>query len=114
MAFYTQAQTLSQVSDTFALQSASGGRSTSLYAAGTASNVVIKGTPGRIGKVVVTATGTAGVNIYDNATTNSGTILLAVPANAVVGTIYDVQLPAAAGITVGGVASSPALTIGWD
>lgn len=114
MAFYSQAQTLSQVSDTFALQEANGGRNTTPVAAGITTNTVIKATPGRIGKVVVTATGTAGVNIYDNATTNSGTILCAIPANAAVGVVYDIQLPAAAGITVGGVANAPGVTIGWD
>lgn len=114
MPFYTQAQTLSQVSDTFALQEANGGRNTTAFAAGTAVATPIKAAAGRIGKVIVTVLGTAAMNIYDNASAASGTILCAIPASAPVGSIYDVQMPAANGITVGGVASSPGLTIGWD
>lgn len=114
MAYYNQGQTLSQVSDTFALQEANGGRNTTPVAAGTVANTVIKGTPGRIGKVVVTVLGTNPLSIYDNATTNSGTILLTIPASAPAGSIYDVQFPAAAGITVAGNAANPGVTIGWD
>jgi hypothetical protein len=60
---------------------------------------VVKAAPGRLLKVIVT-TATAGgsITIYDNASTNSGTILLVIPAAAAIGTVYDVNLPAANGI----------------
>jgi len=77
---------------------------------------VVKAAPGRLLKVVVT-TATAGgaITIYDNATTNSGTILLAIPAAAAIGTVYDVNLPAANGIYVyTSAASAGVLTIGYS
>lgn len=78
--------------------------------------IVVKASKGRLAKVVITATGTGGpVNIYDNASAASGTILFAVPANAAAGTIYALDVPAANGITVGiGPASSPAFTVYWS
>lgn len=82
-------------------------------AAGTTTAVTIcKNAAGRIGRVIVIATGTAAVSIYDNASTASGTILLTIPANAATGTIYDVGMPAANGVTVGQVNNSPALLVG--
>jgi hypothetical protein len=81
--------------------------------ANTAGVVVGKATPGRLWSAVVTATGTAGLDIYDNASTNSGTKLLSIPANAVVGTIYNIWNggPAANGIVSNGVLNCPAVTL---
>jgi hypothetical protein len=58
----------------------------------------VKTAPGRLIKIVVTTTTSAAVTFYDNATTNSGTILFVVPSAAPVGAVYDVNLPAANGI----------------
>jgi len=81
-------------------------------------NTVIKASPGTIVTVVVTTTGTASAgtttNFYDSATTNSGTVLFAVPGNAAAGTSYQVNMPAAAGITVAGVSNGPALTVAFN
>lgn len=88
-----------------------GGRASTAIAAGTSANTIIKGSPGRLARILVTATGTAEMDIFDNASTPSGTKIGIVPANAAVGTIIDCQAPAANGITVGGNASNPGVTI---
>jgi hypothetical protein len=81
--------------------------------AGTAA-VAVKNSPGRLCKVVVVATGTAAVSIYDNASAASGSVLLTIPANAATGTVYDVGEIAANGITVGQVSNSPALALTYS
>lgn len=88
---------------------------TATQAANTAGNVVVKASAGALYSATITATGTAGLNIYDNASTNSGTILLAIPANATVGTIYSFPAgqPAANGIVSNGVANCPAVTFAY-
>jgi len=78
-----------------------------------ASNVVVKAAPGRLCRLLVTATGVTAMVIYDNATTNSGTIIGALPASAAIGGVYDFEMPAAAGITIAGSATNPAVTISW-
>jgi hypothetical protein len=92
----------------------SGGKSTTAVAAGTSANTVIKATAGRLGRVLISTLGTNQLVIFDNATTNSGTIIGVVAASAVAGTVADFQMPAAAGITVQGNASNPAFTISWS
>ena len=65
----------------------------------------------------MTSTGTGSgtfVNVYDNATTNSGNVLFSLPSNAAAGTIYSVQLPADLGITVAQVTNGPGLTVSYD
>ena len=75
---------------------------------------VIKAGPGRLLKVMVTTvTATAATTIYDNASAASGTILLVIPVAAAAGTVYDVNLPALNGLTVGG-AGTGAITIGYS
>ena len=97
------------------LRVSSGGGATGTVPATTAGNTVIKATPGRVCRVLATTTGTGTgtVNIYDNATTNSGTIIGQIAANAAAGTLVDIQMPAAAGITVAQVTNGPALTIAY-
>lgn len=92
-----------------------GPTTTGVQAANTAGNVVIKGSAGALWSAVITATGTAGLDIFDNATTNSGTKILSIPANAAVGTIYNFLAgqPAANGIVSAGVANCPAVTFGY-
>lgn len=74
----------------------------------------VKASPGRLLKVVVTTvTAAAAITIYDNASAASGTILLVIPIAAAAGTIYDVMLPAALGITVQSTGATGAITIGY-
>ncbi len=81
-------------------------------AANSAANTVIKGSSGWLYHAIVTTLGTAALTIYDNATTNSGTPLLVIPASAAVGTIYSFPSGARAvnGITSAGVTNCPAVT----
>lgn len=95
-----------------AMHVASGGRLTTAIAAGTSANTVVKASAGKICRIIVTATGTNPLQIFDNASTNSGTIIAALPASPAIG-MYDFQMPAANGITVAGSASNPAVTIGY-
>lgn len=90
-----------------------GGTHTVQVASGTAANTVVKSTAGRLCRLLITATGTVSMSIFDNATTNSGTVIGIVPANPVVGTTYDFNLPAINGITVGGSGSNPGFTVSY-
>ena len=59
----------------------------------------IKSSPGRLVRVIVTTTGSAVTNIYDNATNAaSGTIIGVIPAASAVGTNIEFNMPAAVGI----------------
>jgi hypothetical protein len=87
---------------------------TQAVAAAAAAALIGAAEPGRLFKVTVTTLGTAALNFYDNATTNSGTILLAIPASAAVGTIYTVDMPTANGIWCASGANSPAVTVSYN
>lgn len=90
-----------------------GGLFTTAIVGATGANV--KTTQGRVARALVTATGTAALLIYDNALGNgSGTVIGVIPANAAVGSIYAFDMPAANGISVPGVASSPNITLAWS
>jgi len=91
----------------------SGGAVTTAISAGTAANTVISANPGKLCRILVTTVGTNPLQVFDNASTNSGTIIAALAASAPIG-IYDFQMPAANGITVAGNAANPAVTIGWE
>jgi hypothetical protein len=86
---------------------------TTAIAASVAGNTVIKASAGRIFTVQVTTAGTNAMSFYDNATTASGTIIAQLPASAAVGT-YTFNSPAANGITAGGNAANPAVTVSWS
>lgn len=88
-----------------------GGRVSTSIAAGLTANTIVRGSSGRLARVLVTATGTGQMNIFDNASSPTGTIIGLVPANAVVGTLLDCQAPAANGITVAGNSNNPGVTI---
>jgi hypothetical protein len=92
-----------------------GPTTTGVQAANSAGNVVIKGTPGALWTATITTLGTAGLLVYDNASTNAGTVLLSIPASAAVGTVYSWFLgqPAANGITSAGVTNCPGVTFGF-
>jgi hypothetical protein len=92
-----------------------GGSTTAVVAASVATNTVIKATPGRLCRVLVTTlAGAAVTNFYDNATTAAGTVIAMIAASAAAGTMVVIEMPAAAGITVGGAATNPAMTISFD
>src|ERR1700742_4690761 len=77
-----------------------------------AGTVVVKNSPGRLVKIVVTTAASTGVlTVYDSASAASGTVLAVVPASTAAGTIYNLEVPAANGITVAAPASCAAVTI---
>jgi len=71
----------------------------------------VKASAGRLCRVIITTLGTGSQVFYDNASAASGTILFATAASAPVGTIYDIQAPAANGIYAAGAASTPVCTV---
>lgn len=82
-------------------------------AAGTAGNTVVKAGPGQLVRVLVTAAGANAMSIYDNATTNTGTIIGQLTAAPPVGTIFLFAMPAALGITIAGSATNPGVTVSF-
>lgn len=91
-----------------------GGSTTVAIASAKSTDTVVKASAGRLCKVLLTtANGAAAISIYDNASTHSGTVIGYIPASAAAGTLVDFQMPAAAGITVGGAATNPAMTISY-
>lgn len=87
------------------------GGTTAVSVPGNSGVVVIKAGMGRLASAIVTTTGTAQLNIYDNASQASGIILGAVPANAAVGSVYAFNSPAQQGIVANSVANCCAVTI---
>jgi hypothetical protein len=76
---------------------------------------VVKADMGRLCRVLVTTVnGANAVLIYDNATTNTGTIIGYIPAAAAVGTIIDFSMPAVNGITIAATVSAGTFTISYD
>lgn len=79
-----------------------------------AGTVVVKSSPGRLMKIVVTVASTTGVlTVYDNASAASGTVLAVVPATTAAGTVYDLNVPASNGITVTAAAACAGVTIAY-
>lgn len=91
----------------------SGGVTTVAIASGTATDTVVKATPGRLCRVLVTTTNTNPMTIWDNASGHTGTIIGAFAASPTVGTVVSFEMPAANGITVQGNAANPAVTISF-
>lgn len=95
-----------------ALNTSVGGRLTTAIAAAGSANV--KAAPGRLARVLITVAGTASITFYDNAAGNStGTIIGITPATTTIGTVYDFQTPALAGISAVGGAGSPGVTVSY-
>jgi len=88
-----------------------GGRASQAVAAGVSANTIVKGSPGRLARILVTVSGTSALNVFDNSSTASGTQIALVPASAPVGTLIDCQAPALNGITIQGNAANPGVTI---
>lgn len=83
------------------------------YAVSVAGSFVVKGAPGRLVKASVTTSAAGTITVYDNATgASSGTVLLAIPTTPG-NVVYDVNLPAANGITVVAAATPSAVTLGY-
>ena len=95
------------------LPSTVGGAATYAYAAGATGAKIVKAAAGVLCRILVTVAGTAALSIYDSASAASGTVIASIPASAPVGTIYDLQMPAANGITIGGAASTPGVTVSY-
>ncbi len=92
-----------------------GGTATVAVLTGTAGSAVIKASAGRVCRALVTSAGTSTDNltIYDNASAASGTILAIIPGGTAVGTVVDINMPAANGIYASNVASGPAVTLSY-
>jgi hypothetical protein len=82
--------------------------------AGTTTDTVVKPSAGRLGRVLVTATGTDEVSIYDSADAASGTRIGIVPADAPPGRVCTFDVAAANGIVIGGSSALPGVTISYS
>lgn len=91
-----------------------GGTDVVAVAAGTATDTVVKATPGRLCRVLVTTTGTNPMTIHDDSDSGDGTVIGCLPASPAVGATYVFGLPATSGITVKGHASNPGVTISFS
>ena|SRR6266705_3329158 len=84
-------------------------------AAGTVGNTIIKGTPGTFYGILVTGVAVGTPQVFDNAVTNTGTIVGTLAASAPLGLQGFMQqgVQCANGIVVGGGATNPAMTVFW-
>jgi hypothetical protein len=89
------------------------GSRTLAIAASTAANTVVSTNKGYLFRVLVTVTGTNQMNIYDNTSSASGTIIGLIPANASPGQVFEFKMTATQGITVAGNANNPGVTISY-
>jgi len=93
-----------------ALPTSVGGNATSYHAAGAGGASAASAGSGRLCRICVMAQGTVVTNIYDNASAASGTKIWTIPASGTTavasGTMFDVQVPVANGIFVGGAANT--------
>lgn len=91
-----------------------GGSATNVaHTAGKATDTVVKAAAAMLCNILVTATGTTDLEIYDNASAGSGSMVAVVPANTPKGTLIKAQMPCANGITTKGAANTPAVTISY-
>lgn len=93
-------------------RSGDGGQTTAIAAA-TGTDTVVKDSPGKLCRVLITTAGTAAVEIYDHASSATGTKIGHIAASAAAGTVATFMMPAANGITVKGSANLPAMTISY-
>jgi hypothetical protein len=90
-----------------------GGLSTAV-AQGKVSDTIIAAVPARLCRVIVTATGTAPTQIFDNPAAGSGMVIGIIPTATAVGTVLDFSMPAATGITVKGLATNHGFTVSYN
>lgn len=86
-----------------------GGR---FYTPVAAATVGVKASPGRLFKVIVIA-GTGAVTVYDNAAGNATGNVLWTKATVAVGDIYNIDIPATAGISVAAAAATT-VNVTWS
>lgn len=89
------------------------GTSATAVAAATVADTTIKASTGRLARILITATGTANVLIFDNASGHTGTIIGVIKSSAVVGDVIELRMPAQNGITVQGNANNGGFTVSW-
>jgi hypothetical protein len=99
---------------TLSILHSDGGGNSAFVATNTTTDTVIKASPGRLCKVVVTTSTAVALSIWDNASGHTGNLLLTIPASAAAGTIYSPQILAQNGITVQGASTIPGVAIGFD
>ncbi|SRR5713226_7382980 len=89
---------------------------TTLIAAGTVANTVVKGAPGTYYGVLLSSVGVGTPGVFDNATTNTGTPVGQLAASAPLGAYPTISggVPCVNGITVAGGATNPAMTVLWS
>lgn len=93
---------------------ADNGASTGVVTYQNANDTTIKAGTGYLGRVLVTqANGAAAINIYDNATGHTGTVIGVIPASAAAGSVYSFGMPYTYGITVQGANTNGALTVSY-
>jgi hypothetical protein len=90
-----------------------GGQFSATIASGVGT-VTLKKSPGRLCRIFITSSGTAGISVFDNASAASGTALFVSPTITTLGQIFDIQMPAQLGITVSNPASGPGATISFN
>lgn len=78
-------------------------------------NTIILATAGRICTCVVTVAGTGATPLlfYDNATTNSGVVVAAIPGTVSVGTVFQFNQPTVNGLVAANVLSGPVVSVAW-
>ena len=89
----------------------SGGQFTSYHAAAGSGAGAALAAPGRLCKVSVLTSASAVTHIYDNDDAASGNKLFTLKASPTIGTVYDLQVPASAGIYVGGATNTSSLLV---
>ena len=91
---------------------ANNGYQNTAVAASTSADTVINAKNGFLSHVLVTAAGSAAMNIYDNASAGSGMIVGVIPSTATVtGVPFKFKAPCANGITIKGDAASHGVTV---
>lgn len=99
------------------IQSTNGGQYRQTFAGGnvTGSNTTAAG--GRLNKVIIAASGTAAVTIYDGTNQTAGSVLYTINATAASSSApspIDLQVPIVTGIFVLGTTGSPALVLSYE
>jgi len=74
---------------------------------------VVKASAGRLARILITTLGAGTLICYDNATTGSGTIIGSYGASAAVGTVEQLDMPAANGITCVSSSTGPVATVSF-
>lgn len=97
--------------NTIQYTTSAGTTATGLAAGSGNANVVIYVGTGILHRLIVTTAGTASLILYDNATTNSGTILYSSAATYALGTVTEINVPFANGITARQASGTAAVTV---